>query len=138
MNNVTIVGRLTKDPEVRYTDSNLAIADFTIAVGRGKDKDGNDKGADFIKCKAFRKTAELIEKYSGKGKRVAVQGKIETGSYTDRNGKTAYFTDVLAEKVEFIDWNEKNAEKSNQSVTGASEVQNEQTFFPVADEDIPF
>lgn len=104
MNNVSLVGRFVRDPEVRYTAGNnpMAVAKFTIAVDRrAKTQDG--QGADFISCLAFGKTAEFIEKYFRKGMRIGLAGRIQTGSYTNKEGNKVYTTEVLAETVEFVE-----------------------------------
>lgn len=98
MNNVVLVGRLTGDPEVRYTQDKTAVARYTLAVDRRKKDE-----ADFIRCVAFGKSGEFTEKYFKKGMRVAVQGRIQTGSYKDKDGKTVYTTDIVAENQEFAD-----------------------------------
>lgn len=98
MNRVILIGRLTKDPDVRYSQSGMSIARYTVAVDRYK-----DETADFIPCIAFGKTAEAAEKYLSKGKRVAVAGRIQTGSYTNKDGYKVYTTDVVVENQEFID-----------------------------------
>lgn len=97
MNNVSLVGRLTKDPEVRYTQENLAIARFTLAVSRRKANE-----ADFPNIIAFGKTAEFIEKYFHKGMRMGLNGRIQTGSY-EKEGKKVYTTEVVADNVEFVE-----------------------------------
>jgi single-strand DNA-binding protein len=102
MNSVSIVGRLTKDPDVRYTDGGTSIARFTVAVDRRFKKEG-EESADFIGCIAFGKTAEFIEKYFGKGKKIGLTGRIQTGSYTNKDGQKVYTTDVIAEAVEFVE-----------------------------------
>jgi len=105
MNSVNLIGRLTADPEVRYTESQLAIARLTLAVDRFK-KDA-EQTADFIRIIAFGKTAEAIEKFTAKGKKLAVTGRIQTGSYEDKNGSKVYTTDVIADRVEFLEWKDK-------------------------------
>lgn len=100
MNNVTLLGRLTKDPVISYTTDQQAIARFTVAVDRMPDKNGN-KQADFIGCVCFGKTAEFIEKFFTKGKPIALTGRIQTGSF-EKNGQKVYTTDVIAERVEFV------------------------------------
>lgn len=110
MNKVVLIGRLTKDPEIRYTqgDEPVAIGRYTLAVDRkSKGKDGN-READFISCIAFRKAAEFAEKYLHQGMKVAVVGRIQTGSYTSRDGHKVYTTDVVVEEHEFC---EKRAER---------------------------
>ncbi|MDR1069120.1 MAG: single-stranded DNA-binding protein [Clostridiales Family XIII bacterium] len=102
MNLVVIIGNLARDPEIRYGANNLAIAKFTVAVNRFSRKGGDDPGADFIRVTAFDKQAELIEKYLSKGRKVAVEGRIQTGSYDGKDGQKVYTTDVIANRVEFL------------------------------------
>lgn len=102
MNSVQLVGRLTRDPEVRYTDSGTSIARFSVACDRRFNREGEDS-ADFISCVAFGKTAEFLEKYFYKGKRIGLNGRIQTGSYTNKEGQKVYTTDVIAENVEFVE-----------------------------------
>ena len=102
MNSVNLVGRLTRDPEVRYTSSQMAVARFSIAIDRGRGKDGEERGADFPNIVVFGKQAESCEKYLEKGSQVAITGRIQTGSYTRQDGQKVYTTDVVADRVEFI------------------------------------
>lgn len=104
MNNVILIGRLTRDVDLRYTQSGTAVARFTVAIDR-HDKDNN---ADFPSCIAFGKTAELMSNYVRKGQRVALEGRIQTGSYTNSEGKTIYTTDIVASRVEFIESKQSN------------------------------
>ena len=131
-NLVVLTGRMTKDATVNYTPSQMAVARFTLALDRGKDKNGENKGADFPNCVAFGKNAENIEKFSGKGLRVQVTGHLQTGSYEDKDGKKVYTTDVIADRVEFIDW--KTANGSNNAVPQVAMPDN----FEAIDEDVPF
>lgn len=101
MNVVVISGNLTKDPEVKYGQNQLAIAKFTVAVNRIP-RGGEDAGADFIRVTAFGKQAEIIERYLRKGSKVGVEGRIETGSYENKDGQKVYTTDVIANRVEFL------------------------------------
>lgn len=112
MNSVQLVGRLTKDPDVRYTDSGLSIARFSLAVDR-RFKSDSGPTADFPNCVSFGKTAEFIEKYFHKGMKIGLQGRIQTGSYTDNDGNKRYTTDVVVENCEFVE--------SKRSQQGASE-----------------
>ena len=102
MNKTLLIGRTTKDPDIRYTQSEqpMTIARFNLAVDRRFKKDG-EQSADFISCVAFGKTAEFIEKYVFKGTKIAVEGRIQTGSYTNKDGNKVYTTDVVVEQVEF-------------------------------------
>lgn len=96
LNHVTLLGRITKDLEIRQTTSGTAVLKFTVAVDRGKDKQ-----ADFINCVAFGQTAEFISRYFGKGRMIAIEGNIKTGSYQNKNGDTVYTTDVIVERTSF-------------------------------------
>ena len=100
MNSVQLTGRLTRDPEVRYTDGGLSIARFTLAVNRRFKQEGSPD-ADFIRCVAFGKTAEFIEKYFSQGRKMDLNGRIQTGSYTNQEGQKVYTTDIVVENVEF-------------------------------------
>ncbi len=104
MNKVILMGRLTRDPEVRYSqgESSLAIARFTLAVDRRFKRQG-EADADFISCVAFGKTAEHAEKYYRQGLKIAVVGRIQTGSYTNKEGQKVYTTDVVVEESEFAE-----------------------------------
>lgn len=100
MNKAILLGRLTKDPEIRYTDDNLAVARYTLAIDRRYKKDG-EQSADFIRCMTFGKSAEFAEKYLKKGTKIAVSGRIQTGSYKDKDDRTVYTTDVVVEEHDF-------------------------------------
>ncbi len=104
MNKVILMGRLTRDPEVRYSagENALAIARFTLAVDRRFRRDG-EATADFINCVAFGRSAEFIEKYFRQGLKVVVSGRIQTGSYTNRDGQKVYTTEVVVEEQEFAE-----------------------------------
>lgn len=102
MNQVVLMGRFTRDPDVRYTDGGLSIARFTLAVDRRFKKEGGD-AADFIGCISFGKTAEFIEKYFRQGMRIGISGRIQTGSYINKDGIKVYTTDVVVESAEFTE-----------------------------------
>lgn len=108
MNSVQLLGRLTRDPEVRYAESGSTIARFSLAVDRKFKQEGGET-ADFINCIAFGKTAEFIEKYFSKGMKIALNGRIQTGSYTNKDGVKVYTTDVVVENVEFAESKNSNA-----------------------------
>ncbi|MCQ2567945.1 MAG: single-stranded DNA-binding protein [Mogibacterium sp.] len=108
MNSVVLIGRLTRDPELSYTpNTQTAVAHFSIAVDRPR-RNGEDAGADFIRITVFGKQAETVDRYLSKGKQVAVQGRIQTGSYKNRDGVTVYTTDVIADRVEFLGSSQSN------------------------------
>ena len=117
MNLVCISGRLTKEPVVNYTPSTqMAVARFTVALDRGRDKNGENRGSDFPNVVCFGKTAENLEKFSGKGLRVQITGRLQTGSY-EKDGVKHFTTDVIADRIEFIDW--KTAEGSSKAIPAA-------------------
>jgi single-strand DNA-binding protein len=140
MNNVVLIGRLTKDPELRYIpESQNAVATFTIAVDRPFSK---DKQADFIRITVFGKPAENCERFLTKGRLVGIQGRLQTGSYKDKNGQMVYTTDVVAEKVEFLEWGDKESGDSRFKFKAEDENQDPQIpegFQALEDDDdIPF
>ena len=118
MNKVQLIGRLTKDAEVRYAqnDTNMAIARFTVAVDRRIKKE-NEQMADFISCVAFGKTAQFIEKYFVKGSRIGLCGHIQTGTYMDKNGNKVYTTDVIVDDAEFVESKGSAVETENNPAT---------------------
>ena len=105
MNKVILIGRLTRDPEVRYSQGqqSMAIARYSLAVDRRFKRQGDDQTADFINCVAFGKNGEFAEKYLHKGTKIAVTGRIQTGSYTNKDGQKVYTTDVIVEEHEFCE-----------------------------------
>ena len=140
MNSVILIGRLTRDPEIRYSSSDQnAMASFTLAIDRPVQPNGQ-KQTDFPRVKVWGKQAETCEKYLRKGRMVAIQGRIETGSYQNKNGETVYTTDVIASRVEFLD--------SGSRVNGSSPYQPApmkvpkpeptQEAFEALDEGLPF
>ena len=137
MNKVILIGRTTRDADVRYSQgTNLAVAKFNLAVERKFKKDG-EQGADFINCIAFGKTAEVIEKYVVKGTKIAVTGRIQTGSYTNKDGQKVYTTDVLVEELEFCESknNSKNQNENTQKKTDSDGFMN---ITDDADDEFPF
>ena len=105
MNKVILMGRLTRDPEVRYSqgESSTAVARYTLAVDRRFRREGSDQTADFIGCVAFGRQAEFAEKYLHQGTKIAITGRIQTGSYTNKDGQRVYTTDVVVEEQEFAE-----------------------------------
>lgn len=106
MNKVILMGRLTRDPEVRYStsgDNQLAIARYTLAVDRRFRRDGDQQTADFIRCVAFGRGGEFAEKYFHQGTKIVVEGRIQTGSYQNKDGQTVYTTEVVVENQEFAE-----------------------------------
>ncbi len=131
MNSVVLVGRLTKDPVLRYTpNDNRAVADFTLAINREFSRDE----ADFIRIVVWGKQAENAANYLKRGARCAIQGRIQTGSYTNKDGATVYTTDVVANRVEFLE----RAGTSNESPMMNNSNNNVEEFRDIDDSDIPF
>ena len=138
MNSVVLIGRLTRDPEVRYTAATqMAVATFTVAIDRPV-RAGAEKQTDFPRVTVFGKQAENCERFLAKGRLVGIQGRIQTGSYTNKDGATVYTTDVVADRVEFLEWGERNERSSapRQSSMGGFDAAPE--GFSAIDEDIPF
>lgn len=137
MNTVVLVGRTTRDIELRRTGNGTAVASFTLAVNRDfKTNDGQE--ADFIQCVAWKKTAELLEQYVHKGDRIAVNGSIRTRNYEDSHGRTVYVTEVLVNHVEFLET--KNREQSNYNNNGYTDPDNfnDNGHFELEKDDFPF
>ena len=122
MNNVTLIGRLAKAPELGYTQTQTAVCRFTLAVDR------NGEGADFINCKCFKAQAENLNKWKKKGDMLAIQGRINTGDYTNKEGKKVYYTEVVADRVEFVGAKEKPT----------ATPKNPETTFSAVDDYVPF
>ena len=141
MNNVVLIGRLTKDPELRYIpNSGAAVSTFTLAVDKQLSREKkqemesrNQPTADFIRIVAWGKMAENCATYLAKGRLVAIQGRIQTGSYDDKDGKRVYTTDVVANNVEFLEWGNKESKNSNNDSWDGMDG-----FYPTSNDDIPF
>ena len=111
MNKVVIMGRLTRDPEIKYLTDNRVMARYTMAVDRRFKKEGDEQTADFISCVSFGNTANFLEKYGWRGTKFIAEGRIQTGSYTNKEGNKVYTTDVVVESLEFAE------SKKNQQMT---------------------
>lgn len=153
MNSVILIGRLTRDPEVRYiSESQMAVANFTVAIDRPV-RSGQEKKTDFPRVTVFGRQAENCERFLAKGRLVGVQGRIQTGSYTNKDGQTVYTTDVVADRVEFLEWGDKGGVKGGgqyqsqqgyqpqgyqQAPQSAPEPDVPEGFQAIQDDDIPF
>lgn len=125
MNRVILMGRLTKDPEVRYSqgERSMAIARYTLAVDRrGRSQGGTEQTADFIRCVAFDKAGEFAEKYFFQGMRVLISGRIQTGSYVNKDGQKVYTTDVIVDEQEFADSKEASRGENQQTSASAGDI----------------
>lgn len=132
MNKVILMGRLTRDPDVRYSagDNALAIARYTLAVDRRFHRE-NEAAADFIPCISFGKTAEFAEKYFRQGMKIVISGRIQTGSYTNREGRKVYTTEVVVEEQEFAESKAQNQNQTPAQTAKPAETRNEQQKFDV-------
>lgn len=130
MNRVNLCGRLTKNPDLRATSTGMSVCSFTVAVDRPRNKEGV-KEADFIRCKAFGKQGESIAYYKGKGDMIAVDGRLQTGSY-EKDGIRHYTTDVIVERADFLA-KEKHAQSDEKQPSNASNA-----FESIGDDDIPW
>lgn len=141
MNRVILLGRLTRDPDIRVSqgENSIAVARFTLAVDRKRKKD-EEQTADFISCVAFRGTAEFIEKYAKQGTKLAVEGRWQTGSYTNKDGVKVYTNDCLVESAEFGESKKTQQEQNNNN--DGSQVGSGDGFMNlpmgVEDEGLPF
>ena len=117
MNKVFLIGRLTRDPELRYTGSNTAVATFSLAVNRNFSNQNGEREADFINIVVWRKQAENVKNFLTQGSQVAIDGRIQTRSYDDQNGQKRYVTEVVADNVEFL--GSKNS-SNNSNTSGSS------------------
>lgn len=137
MNRVVLVGRLTKDPDLRYTPNGVPVATFTLAVNRNFTNQQGEREADFINCQVWRKPAENAANYLKKGSLAGVDGKIQTRSYEGQDGKRVYVTEVVAESVQFLEPKKSEGQSQNRQ-------QNTQNDFPfngqtdISDDDLPF
>ena len=149
MNKAILMGRLTRDPEVRYTqgENQMAIARYTLAVDRRFNRNGDENTADFISCVAFGKAGEFAERYFRKGTKVVVSGRIQTGSYTNKDGAKVYTTEVVVEEQEFAESKNSNNGSSEGYSAGSARTQQPVPMEPTEgfmnipdgiDEELPF
>lgn len=137
INNVTLVGRLTRDPELRYTTSDVAVATFNLAVNRNFKGANGEREADFINCMIWRKQAELFADWCKKGNLVGITGRIQTRSYDNQQGQRVYVTEVVAETFQLLEKRDNSANQSN------IEEQMPASFgatnpLDISDDDLPF
>lgn len=154
MNRAVLVGRLTRDPELRYTPSGVAVANFTLAVNRPFTNQQGERDADFINCVVWRRPAENLANYMKKGNMVGVDGRIQTRTYEDQDGKTVYVTEIVADNVHFLESRGSSAgqgsgsqgyqQNQGQQQTHNQNQQNESPFsqdgepIDISDDDLPF
>lgn len=141
MNKVILIGRMTKDPELRATASGTAVCSFTIACDRRYTKQGEERKADFINCVAWQQPAEAISKHFTKGQRIALEGRLEVRTWTGNDGKANYATEVQVENWEFCQSKSETQQTTTPLFQGATEGNfdgNIDGFMPVDEEDLPF
>ena len=161
MNKVFLIGRLTRDPELRYTGNNTPVTSFTIAVNRTYTNQSGEREADFINCVVWDKQAENLVKYQKKGNQIAVDGRIQTRNYEDKDGKRVYVTEILANNISFLDSKGTNTSSNDfnslpeppreDSVSSSSNMNNMETVsvdkdpfeafgdsIEISDNDLPF
>lgn len=138
MNKVILMGRLTKDAELRYTSgNNTAVCSFTLAVNKRFQKQGEERKADFINCQAWEKNAEFISKYFQKGSQIAVVGRIQTRTWDDNEGKKHYVTEVVVDESYFTE--SKKGEGAPSKSHGGNDADQADGFYPIdEDDDLPF
>ena len=139
MNNVVLIGRLTRDPDVRYTTGTnpMAVARFSVAINRPT-RSGEEKQADFPNVVVFGKQAENCERFLKKGRLVGIQGRIQTGKYTNKDGATVYTTEVIANNVEFLDWGDRSDKPAAAQSSQRNDMGIPEGFEAIDEEDIPF
>ena len=140
MNKVILMGRLTRDAEVRYSqgDASTAVARFSLAVDRRFKRDGDDQSADFINCVAFGRTGEFMERFGRKGTKFLVEGRIQTGSYTNKDGQRVFTTDVVVEQIEFAESKSGDAAPAERPAPSSASGDGFMNIPDGIDEELPF
>ena len=148
MNRAILVGRLTKDPELRYTPNGVAVANFTVAVNRPFKNQAGEQEADFINCVAWRKQAENLANYMRKGSLIGVDGRIQTRSYENQEGRRVWVTEALAESIQFLEYKKDNENESDRGLVQKEQQAQSQRVEPtfdnqaepmdISDEELPF
>lgn len=128
LNRTILIGRLTRDPELRYTASGKAVANFTLAVNRPFKNQNGDYEADFINCQTWGKTAENLANYQRKGNQIAIEGRIQTRNYENSQGQKVYVTEVVAEQVTFIESKNEQPKQQKQQVGEPVDIQDDLPF----------
>ncbi|AKF92662.1 single-stranded DNA-binding protein [Brevibacillus laterosporus] len=136
LNRVILIGNLTKDLELRYTPNGVAVTTFTLAINRPYSGTGKDKEVDYINIVAWRQLADLCAQYLAKGKKCAVEGRLQTRSYDNKEGRKVYVTEVVAESTEFLSYKDGQAQQSNGPSFNTSFTGNK--TINITDDDLPF
>lgn len=140
MNRVVLVGRLTKDPDLRYTPNGVPVATFTLAVNRAFTNQQGEREADFINCQVWRKPAENAANYLKKGSLAGVDGRIQTRNFEGQDGKRVYITEVVAESVQFLETKKSEGQNQNrqQNTQSQDPFANSGGQIDISDDDLPF
>jgi single-strand DNA-binding protein len=142
LNNISLIGRLTKQCELRYTQGGAAVASFTLAVDRRFKNQNGEKETDFINCVAWKQTAEALGNFTDKGHRIGLTGRLQVRSYENQEGKRVYVSEVVADQIEFLEPRQQGQQQQNQQPQGNSRV-DEDPFrndgqINISDDDLPF
>lgn len=121
INRVVLVGRLTRDPELRVSQSNISVTNFNLAVNRPFTDQNGERGADFINCVTFRKTAENVNQYLSKGSLCGIDGRIQTRNYENKDGQRVYVTEVICDSVQFLEPKSSNGQQTNNQNQGSNQ-----------------
>lgn len=143
LNNVSLVGRLTRDAELRYTPSNVAVATFTLAVNRAFKNENGDREADFINCVMWRQQAENLANWAKKGALIGITGRIQTRSYDNQQGQRVYVTEVVAEQFQLLESRNSQGQQGNQGQRAQAQQQapdfsRDGNTFDISDDMLPF
>lgn len=138
MNQVNLIGRITKEPEIKYTPSGVAVVSFTLAVNRQYKDPNGEVQADFINCVAWRAQAEFLANYIHKGYLLAVSGSIQTRSYQDQNGKMVYVTEVTLNQVQNLEPKQPAPVQNNPALGNKPQIQSPYDIYDISDPDLPF
>lgn len=138
INNVVLVGRLTKDPDLRYTTSGTGVATFTLAVNRNFTSADGTREADFINCVIWRKPAETLANFAKKGVLIGVTGRIQTRSYDNQQGQKVYVTEVVADNFQLLESKKADNTRNRQNVNSATADPFSNTSIDISDDDLPF
>lgn len=137
LNNVVLVGRLTKDPELRYTPSNQAVATFTLAVNRRFKNQNREREADFINCVIWRQNAENLANWAKKGALIGITGRIQTRSYENQQGQRVFVTEVVADDFQLLEFNKQNNQGQSQG-NSQPDFSRQAEPMDISSEDLPF
>lgn len=138
MNNVVLIGRLTKDADLRYTSNGVATANFTLAVERAFSNASGEKETDFINCVVWRKPAETLSSYTKKGSKIAVRGRMQTRNYENKQGQKVYVTEVVVEEFTFLDSKKSSEDNSYQNSKPADPFESSGQSIELSESDMPF